>query len=85
LKVQPPGLIVAMRCAVCGKGFSAEVFDLQHMLTNLRRRPTPPGALFALTCSECGSGGKSWKDGVLVRLEDAMRPLFGPVDWEEEG
>jgi hypothetical protein len=73
-----------MRCAKCGRGFSAEVLDQIILLKELRRRPTPPGAMFALTCSECGSGGKAWKDGVLVRLEDALRPMFGPVEWEKE-
>jgi hypothetical protein len=71
-----------MRCAVCGRGFSCEVYDQLILLKDLQRRPTPPGAMFALTCSECGSGGKSAKDGVLVRLDNALKPLFGAVEKE---
>jgi hypothetical protein len=78
-------LIVALRCAVCGRGFSVEIYDLLLTLKDLQRRQAAPGGLFALTCSECGAKGRSWKDGVLVRLGDPLRPLFGPATEKEGG
>jgi hypothetical protein len=64
-----PPLVVAMRCAACGKPFSVPARHLRAQLTRLMKAPRPSAALFALLCSDCGSGGKSEHDGCVVRID----------------
>jgi hypothetical protein len=76
-------LVVALRCAACGKGFSVPARTLNRALIAAVERPMPPARFVALTCSDCGSGGKSEHDGCLVPLGRADLPALGPVTWEE--